>query len=76
MDGGESISERREIIREHKIFMTEKIRAYQKLLRLIDKKLEFYDEALDTAGSEAASCMDYESEWKHFRSIIGGVMDD
>ena len=74
--GGESIRERREILLEHESYIKEKIQTYQKLLLLIQKKLEFYNDTLSSGDTEAIRCMDYVTEWEHFRSIIGGIKHD
>lgn len=74
--GGESIPERRDILSGHKMFLIEKIATYQNLLQLIEKKLDFYNEALSSNNPDSVHCMDYAAEWEHFRSIIGGVKHD
>ena len=71
-NGAESIHERRDILLEHEAFVKGKITAYKTLSRLIEKKLEFYDEALSSDNPEAVRCMDYAAEWEHFRTILGG----
>lgn len=71
-DGGESIQERRSILLEHQDYLKEKILSYQNLSRLIDKKIEFYDEALNTKKQDMVKCMDYAAEWEHFRMILKG----
>jgi Predicted transcriptional regulators len=68
---GNSIPERRNILAEHKYYITEKIALFQNLLKLIDKKIDFYDEALQ--APETVKCVDYADEWEHFRSLIGGI---
>lgn len=74
--GGDSISERRDILKEHEVYLNEKIKIFQNLLQLIGKKIEFYDNALNTDNPEAVRCMDYVAEWEHFRSILGGIKHD
>lgn len=74
--GGESIFERREILLEHKIFIREKIITYENLLQLIEKKLDFYNEALDSENPADIHCMDYAAEWEHFRTILGDIKHD
>ena len=74
--GGSSIPKRREILAEHRAFLAERIAAFQNLLGLIEKKLEFYDEALGSGDPESVRCMDYAAEWEHFRSILGGIAHD
>lgn len=68
-----SISQRREILAEHKTFIEEKIVRYQMLLRLIEKKLDFYDAALSVKNSADVKCADYSDEWEHFRGMLGGL---
>ncbi|WP_239254603.1 MerR family transcriptional regulator [Listeria ilorinensis] len=74
--GNESIPRRRDILMEHKVFLKEKITTYQRLSQLIEKKLNFYDEALNSDNPETAHCMDYATEWEHFRGILRGVKHD
>jgi len=76
MDGGSTIPKRRDILVEHQAFLEEKTTAYQNLSRLIEKKLEFYDEALISDDPDAIRCMDYSYEWEHFKSILGGFKYD
>ena len=57
--GGEnSIPERKNILVEHEAFIIGKIKAYQNLLLLIKKKIEFYDEVLNDKNPESQKCMD------------------
>jgi len=70
--GGESIPQRREILNEHKKILIEKIVALQNLQGLIEKKLEFYDDALSSDNPRAVRCMDYAQEWEQFKSFLGG----
>ena len=74
--GGESIPERREILSAHQLYLKEKMRMYEMLLDLVEKKLEFYDDSLNSGDPETLKCMDYETEWRHFRSILGGIEHD
>ena len=74
--GGDSIPKRRDILKEHKMFLKEKMKTYKNLLKLIEKKLEFYDSALSAENPEEVRCMDYSAEWEHFRSILGGIKHD
>lgn len=74
--GGESIKERREILLEHESFIKEKIATFTNLLQLIEKKLDFYNEALASDSSGSIHCMDYATEWEHFRTILGGIKHD
>ena len=74
--GGATIPQRREMIKEYGAILAEKIRAFQNLQKLIEKKLEFYDDALSSDDPEAVRCMDYAAEWEHFKSILGGVKYD
>lgn len=71
--GHNSISERKNLLVEHEDFIKRKIRAYQDLLMLIGKKIEFYDEALNNKNSESPKCMDYLMEWEHFKELLGGI---
>jgi DNA-binding transcriptional MerR regulator len=74
MNSGEnSVLERREILSEHRVFIKKKVSAYKYLLKLIEKKLEYYDEALSSEDPEAVRCMDYQAEWENFRAIQGGI---
>lgn len=41
-DGGESIPQKRDILREHSKFLTRRIRIFQNRQELIEKKIEFY----------------------------------
>ena len=76
MQGGSgSIAERREILAEHQRYIQDKICTYQRLAQLIDKKVSFYDDALDPDNADA-KCTDYTTEWEHFRIILGGAKDD
>lgn len=69
-EGSHSVQERKEILEEHRSFMKEKIIKYQKLLLLIDKKIDFYEENLSSQKTDDTKCMDYAAEWKHFRESI------
>ena len=69
--GGASISERREILLKHELFIKEKTILYQNLLQLIEKKIAFYDNALKSKNPNAVKCMDYKTEWEQFRTSIG-----
>lgn len=73
-EGNDSITERRAILKDHQAYINEKRASYDRLSLLIDKKLSFYDDALnaDTDGK----CMDYADEWAHFRSLLGGIKHD
>jgi len=70
--GSHSIPQRRDILLEHGELLKEKVRVQQTLLSLIDKKLEFYDDIIANGNSETTECMDYATEWEHFKSILGG----
>jgi len=74
--GGESVDERREILVEHKAFIKGKITSYKNLLQLIEKKIDYYDEALASDDPDAVRCIGYAAEWEHFRSILGGIKHD
>lgn len=70
-----SIPERRAILKDHQKYIGEKISIYQMLARLIDKKIAFYDEALN-AKNPNTKCVDYAEEWNHFREVLGGIKHD
>jgi len=74
--GGRSIPERREILKEHEALLIEKIRIFQNLQKLIEKKLEFFDHALNADDPETVRCMDYAAEWEYVKSMFGGVKYD
>ncbi len=74
--GDDSVSKRRSILSEHEIYLRDKINSYQYLLKLIEKKVEFYDEALSSGSPENTKCVDYSTEWDHFRTILGGIEYD
>ena len=76
MKGGDSIPERRDILMEHGAILKDKIKFYQNLIMLIEKKLEFYNSALNAENPESMRCMNYATEWEHFRSILGGIKHD
>ena len=73
MAEGESISERRDILLEHKTHLNEKIKTYQDLFQLVEKKVTFYDDALNSKNPETVKCMDYATEREYFRSVLGGA---
>ena len=73
--GGESLHERRNLLLEHYSFIKKKVQTYQKLSQLIEKKLDFYNDAL-SSDDESVRCMDYATEWEHFRNILGGIEHD
>ena len=70
--GGNSIPERREILKEHEALLTEKIKIFQYFHKLIEKKLSFFDDALQAENPEEIRCMDYLTEWEQFKALIGG----
>ena len=72
--GDNSISERKNILVEHEVFIKRKIKAYQDLLMLIRKKIEFYDGVLNDKNTESQKCMDYRMEWEHFKELLGGII--
>ena len=72
--GTGSIAERQAILKDHQAYINEKRASYDRLSLLIDKKLSFYDDALN-AGING-KCMDYADEWAHFRSLLGGIKHD
>lgn len=67
-DGTNTIHERREILVQHKTFMEDKLKSYQYFLSLIHKKIAFYDESMSQDGQ--LQCVDYATEWEHFRTIL------
>ena len=69
--GGDSIPERYNMLKEHQLFLKEKMKTYINLSKLIDKKLDYYDHA-----TEETRCLDYAAEWEYFRSILGGIKHD
>lgn len=74
--GSESIPERRQILMEHQTFLHKKVVSYQNLYKLIEKKITFYDEALNPENSNTVACMDYAAEWEHFRMILEGMNNE
>jgi len=74
--GSESLRERRGLLLEHESFIKEKMQKYQYISQLIEKKLDFYNEALSSGDDGTIRCMDYATEWEHFRNILGGINDD
>jgi len=77
LQGGEdSIPKRRDILIEHEEIIKEKIKNFQNMLSLIGKKLEFYDYALSAESPDEIRCMDYATEWEHFKTLIGGIKHD
>lgn len=58
----------------HETFIIEKIKAYQNLLLLIKKKIEFYDEIMNDKNPESQKCMDYLMEWEHSKELLGGIV--
>ena len=75
-NGEESIRERRDFLLEHEALLKEKVSAYKNFLRLIEKKLDFYNDALSSDNPDSVRCMDYAAEWEHFRAILGGIKHD
>jgi len=61
---------------EHEVFIKRRIKAYQDLLMLIKKKIEFYDEVLNGKNTESQKCMDYLMEWEHFKEFLGGIVHE
>ena len=72
----ESIHERRNMLLEHDEYIQEKIATFQKLQQLIEKKINFFDEALLSDSPESIRCSDYAAEWERFRTVLGGVKRD
>jgi len=73
---GESIPQRREILLEHEAYVKEKIASFQSLLQLIEKKTGYFDETLSSNTPDSIRCMDYATEWEHFRAKLGGIKHD
>jgi len=73
---GESISQRREILLEHEAYIKEKIATYQSLSQLIEKKIDYFNESLSSNDPDSIKCMDYATEWEHFRATLGGIKYD
>jgi len=71
-EGGSSIPERRKILNEHNALLIEKIKTFQNFQKLVEKKLEFFGNALKAENPEGIRCMDYMTEWEQFKAIIGG----
>lgn len=71
--GGKSIPERRNILIEHKNYLQEKLVSFQNLLKLLEKKIDFYDNALSSKNVTEIKCMDYIAEWEKFRTNLGGI---
>jgi len=74
--GGASIPERREILKEHETFLIEKIKVFQTFQKLVEKKLEFFDNVVNSEDPEAIGCMDYAAEWEYVKTIFGGIKVD
>lgn len=68
-----SLPQRRALLWEHQTFLQQKSARIQILLRLIQKKIAFYDQTLQSSDPLSAQCMDYAAEWEHFRSILGDL---
>lgn len=67
----DSVQERRKILLEHQIFIQEKIETYRIFLELIEKKISFYDDAMNSSNSSDVKCSDYKTEWESFRQVLG-----
>ncbi|MCL2353240.1 MAG: MerR family transcriptional regulator [Defluviitaleaceae bacterium] len=74
--GDNSIIERRKMLKEHEAVLDEKIKTFQKLQKLIEKKVEFFDDTLKADDQEAIRCMDYIEEWEKFKVFLGGFKRD
>ena len=72
----ESIHKRRNMLLEHSEYIKERIATFQRLQQLIEKKMDFFDEALSFSSSESIDCFDYATEWERFRTTLGGVKHD
>ena len=72
----ESLRERRDLLLEHQAYIKEKIAAYQNLQCLIEKKQSFYNDVLASDNPDTVRCLDYASEWEHFRAMLGGIRHD
>lgn len=71
-NGGEdSVQKRRDILLEHQFYIQEKIKNYQSLLSLLEKKVSYYDEVMNSKEPTSIKCSDYKAEWEHFRKIVG-----
>lgn len=71
-----SMQERRRILAEHAVSLKERIKIYQNFLRLMEKKIDYYDKALSSEHPEQIACMDYAEEWRQFRMLLGGIEHD
>lgn len=71
-----SMQERRRILAEHAVSLKEKIKMYQNFLRLMERKIDYYDKALSAEHPEHMACMDYAEEWRNFRTLLGGMKYD
>jgi len=65
-----TLSDRRFMIEAFKKEIDETLKKYLTVQKLIDKKLEFYDNAASTEKTEADVCYDYRTDWEHFISIL------
>jgi Predicted transcriptional regulators len=68
-----SVLKRQDILHKHKNHIINKISTYQNLLKMVDKKLDFYNEFLNTQDTKVMKCIDYADEWEHFKNILGGI---
>jgi len=68
--GGTSIQERKEILLKHEIYVKEKIMTFQRFMALVEKKISYYDELLQSATPDDIKCTDYATEWEHFRKVL------
>lgn len=73
--GEESLPARREFLDDHRAYLQEKVDFYGKMLKLLEKKISFYDEAL-SEDRRSGACKDYADEWEQFRSLLGGIRND
>jgi DNA-binding transcriptional MerR regulator len=74
IEGGEdSIPGRRKMLKEHRAILIEKIKNFQNFQSLIEKKVDFFDNALNADNPDTIRCTDYADEWKRFKSFLGGV---
>ena len=65
-----TLEDRRSMIAAFKHVIDEKLKKYQIVQSLIEKKLEFYDAAAQSEKNEAESCYDYHADWEHFISVL------
>lgn len=72
MIGDSTILERRKIVYEYQLFVNEKINNLGKCLELINKKIEFYDKAVEELSTDVAKetfldCSIYKEDWDELK---------